>query len=51
MKTYLKSFAFPQRKQEANFMKAQTRTCFESYYPFGVFEARNNVVGDNEGEF
>lgn len=41
MELYLKGFRLPKRKYEADFMKVQKRTCFTSYYPFNVFEARN----------
>lgn len=41
MKTYLKSFKIASRKYEADFMMFQRQTCFNSYYPFGVFEARD----------
>ena len=41
MKTYLKSFEVASRAFEADYMRRQRRTCYTSYYPFNVFEARN----------
>ena len=41
MKTYLKSFSVADRGFEANFIGMQRMTCYASYYPFGVFEARD----------
>ena len=41
MKTYLKSFEVASCAYEANFMECQRMTCYTSYYPFNVFEARN----------
>ena len=47
MKTYLKSFSVANSVFEAKFMEMQRMTCYASYYPFGVFEARDF----NEFEF
>lgn len=41
MKTYLKSFEVASTGFEALFMAGQRMTCYKSYYPFGVFEARD----------
>ena len=40
---YLSGFRFPDRAQEANYMAFSPRarqTCYDSYYPFGLFEGR-----------
>ena len=40
---YLSGFRFPDREQEANYMAFSPRarqTCYDSYYPFGLFEGR-----------
>ena len=40
---YLSGFRFPDRAQEANYMAFSPRarqTCYDSYYPFGLFEDR-----------
>ena len=40
---YLSGFRFPARAQEANYMAFSPRarqTCYDSYYPFGLFEGR-----------
>lgn len=40
MNTYLKTFSVATTKFEADFLKMQRRTCYASYYPFGVFEPK-----------
>ena len=40
---YLSGFRFPGAAQEANYMANSWRakqTCYDSYYPFGLFEGR-----------
>lgn len=40
---YLSGFRFPDRAQEANYMafsRGHCQTCYDSYYPFGLFEGR-----------
>ena len=40
---YLSGFRFPDRAQEAKYMAFSPRarqTCYDSYYPFGLFEGR-----------
>lgn len=53
---YLSGFRFPDREQEANHMAFSPRarqTCYDSYYPFGLFEGRTlpaNVRTRSNGE-
>ena len=53
---YLSGFRFPDREQEANYMAFSPRarqTCYDSYYPFGLFEVRTlpaNVRTRSNGE-
>ena len=53
---YLSGFRFPDRAQEANHMAFSPRarqTCYDSYYPFGLFEGRTlpaNVRTRSNGE-
>lgn len=37
---YLREFTFPDSEREFDFHNAQKRTCYDSYYPFGVLSAR-----------
>lgn len=37
---YLRRFIFPDAEDEFDFHNAQRRTCFDSFYPFGVLSAR-----------
>ena len=37
---YLSRFMFPDGEREASFMMDQKRTCYDSYYPFGVMPGR-----------
>ena len=40
---YLSGFRFPDAAQEANYMANSWRakqSCYDSYYPFGLFEGR-----------
>ena len=34
---YLSEFRFAGENDEFNFFTAQRRTCYDSYYPFGIF--------------
>ena len=53
---YPSGFRFPDREQEANYMAFSPRarqTCYDSYYPFGLFEGRTlpaNVRTRSNGE-
>ena len=53
---YLSGLRFPDRAQEANHMAFSPRarqTCYDSYYPFGLFEGRTlpaNVRTRSNGE-
>ena len=40
MKVYLRSFQFPTAGAESAFFGCQVMTCFNSFYPYGVFSGR-----------
>lgn len=37
---YLESFVFPDAEWESSFLMAEKRTCFASFYPFGILSRR-----------
>ncbi len=37
---YLSRFTFPDPERESDFIFAQKRTCYDTYYPYGVLSAR-----------
>ena len=37
---YLESFCFPDAEWESSFLMAERRTCFASFYPFGILSRR-----------
>lgn len=38
---YLNEFCFPNEDMEFAFLKKEKRTCFDSFYPFGIFTSNN----------
>ena len=40
MKVYLRSFLFPTGEDENMFFNRQVMTCFNTFYPYGVFNGR-----------
>lgn len=38
---YLKEFTFPTRESESGFFMSLQRTCYDSYYPFGILSKSN----------
>ena len=45
---YLSYFSFPERESEYSYLMREKKTCFDSYYPFGILSERNLLNIDFE---